>query len=201
VTWPTATHRCGAGWRGGLRRGRPQLPAIPTLRNSPTRREEPTSPPRTKTAFAISPRLRVAPSTLSSCPTPGIGRGSHDAPARPTRVRHVYRMGLEHVGLVVGADLDDFSRRHRAVLTGQQFRSSTVEPVYVLFDDYAHVKFQQRSLKDARGSKVAPSSAFSTSTGIPPTSSPVHAKWPDRSGGTHRPARADRLGCGWCCAC
>src|SRR6266536_746272 len=34
-------------------------------------------------------------------------------------------MGLEHVGFVVGADLDDFSRRHRAVLTGQQFQSST----------------------------------------------------------------------------
>jgi hypothetical protein len=32
--------------------------------------------------------------------------------------QRVYRMGLEHVGFVVGADLNDFSRRHRAVLTG-----------------------------------------------------------------------------------
>jgi predicted metalloenzyme YecM len=63
--------------------------------------------------------------------------------------QRVYRMGLEHVGFVVGADLDDFSRRHRAVLTGQQFQSSTNEPVYILFDDYTHVKFHQRSLKDA----------------------------------------------------
>src|SRR5881396_401771 len=63
--------------------------------------------------------------------------------------QRVYRMGLEHVGIVVGADLDDFSRRHRAVLTGQQFQSSVVEPVYILFDDYTHVKFHQRSLKDA----------------------------------------------------
>ena len=66
----------------------------------------------------------------------------------PFRQR-VHRMGLEHVGFVVGADLDDFSRRHRAVLTGQQFQSSIVEPVYILFDDYTHVKFHQRSLKDA----------------------------------------------------
>jgi predicted metalloenzyme YecM len=63
--------------------------------------------------------------------------------------QRVYRMGLEHVGFVVGADLDDFSRRHRAVLTGQQFQSSANEPVYILFDDYTHVKFHQRSLKDA----------------------------------------------------
>src|SRR6266446_2726439 len=56
---------------------------------------------------------------------------------------------VEHVGFVGGADLDDFSRRHRAVLTGQQFQSSEVEPVYILFDDYTHVKFHQRSLKDA----------------------------------------------------
>ena len=63
--------------------------------------------------------------------------------------QRVYRMGLEHVGFVVGADLDDFSRRHRAVLTGEQFQSSENEPVYVLFDDYTHVKFHQRSLKDA----------------------------------------------------
>src|SRR6266536_2625486 len=43
-------------------------------------------------------------------------------------------------------------------------------------------------------SKVAPSSAFSTSTGIQLTSSPVHTKSPDLSGGADRPARADRTG-------
>jgi hypothetical protein len=36
--------------------------------------------------------------------------------------------------------------------------------------------------------------AFSTSTGIQLTSSPVHTKSPDLSGGAHRPARADRTG-------
>jgi hypothetical protein len=58
-------------------------------------------------------------------------------------------MGLEHLGVVVGEDIDDFSRRHRAVLTGQQFQSPDVEPVYVLFEDFTHVKFYRRSLYDA----------------------------------------------------
>jgi predicted metalloenzyme YecM len=63
--------------------------------------------------------------------------------------QRVYRMGLEHLGVVVGEDIDDFSRRHRAVLTGQQFQSPDVEPVYVLFEDFTHVKFYRRSLYDA----------------------------------------------------
>ena len=63
--------------------------------------------------------------------------------------QRVYRMGLEHLGVVVGEDIDDFSRVHRAVLTGQQFQSVDVEPVYVLFEDFTHVKFYRRSLYDA----------------------------------------------------
>ena len=62
--------------------------------------------------------------------------------------QRVYRMGLEHLGVVVGEDLDDFSRAHRAVLTGQQFQSDSVDPVYVLFEDFTHVKFYRRSLQD-----------------------------------------------------
>ena len=54
--------------------------------------------------------------------------------------QRVYRMGLEHLGVVVGEDIDDFSRVHRAALTGQQFQSPDVEPVYVLFQDFTHVK-------------------------------------------------------------
>src|SRR4029079_3441161 len=36
--------------------------------------------------------------------------------------QRVYRMGLEHLGVVVGEGVDDFSRTYRAVLTGQQFQ-------------------------------------------------------------------------------
>ncbi len=48
--------------------------------------------------------------------------------------QRVYRMGLEHLGVVVGEEFDEFSRVHRAALTGQQFQSPAVDPVYVLFD-------------------------------------------------------------------
>jgi predicted metalloenzyme YecM len=62
--------------------------------------------------------------------------------------QRVYRMGLEHLGVVVGEEIDDFSRVHRAALTGQQFQSPSVEPVYVLFGDFTHVKFYRHSLRD-----------------------------------------------------
>ena len=63
--------------------------------------------------------------------------------------QRVYRMGLEHLGVVVGDDVNEFSRVHRAALTGQQFQSADVEPYYVLFEDFTHVKFYRRSLYDA----------------------------------------------------
>jgi predicted metalloenzyme YecM len=63
--------------------------------------------------------------------------------------QRVYRMGLEHLGVVVGEDVDAFSREHRAALTGQQFQSADVEPYYVLFEDFTHVKFYRWSLYDA----------------------------------------------------
>jgi len=62
--------------------------------------------------------------------------------------QRVYRMGLEHLGVVVGDEFDDFSRRHRAALTGQQFQSRSVDPVYILFEDFTHVKFYRRSFFD-----------------------------------------------------
>jgi hypothetical protein len=37
----------------------------------------------------------------------------------------------------------------RAALTGQQFQGPDVEPVYVLFEDFTHVKFYRRSFFDA----------------------------------------------------
>src|SRR5215831_11119265 len=63
--------------------------------------------------------------------------------------QRVYRMGLEHLGIVVGDDVDAFSREHRAVLTGQQFQNAHTEPYYVLFEDFTHVKFYRRSLYDS----------------------------------------------------
>jgi predicted metalloenzyme YecM len=62
--------------------------------------------------------------------------------------QRVYRMGLEHLGVVLGEEFDDFSRAHRAALTGQQFQSADVDPLYVLFEDFTHVKFYRRSFFD-----------------------------------------------------
>jgi hypothetical protein len=62
--------------------------------------------------------------------------------------QRVYRMGLEHLGVVVGDGVEEFSRVHRRALTGQQFQSPENEPYYVLFDDFTHVKFYRRSLRD-----------------------------------------------------
>lgn len=62
--------------------------------------------------------------------------------------QRVYKMGLEHLGVVVGDEFDEFSRRHRPVLTGQQFQSAKVDPVYILMEDFTHVKFYRRSFFD-----------------------------------------------------
>src|SRR4051812_10568739 len=64
--------------------------------------------------------------------------------------QRVYRMGLEHLGVVVGEGFDDFFRAHRPVLTGQQFQGPErhVEPYYILFEDFTHVKFYRHSLQD-----------------------------------------------------
>ena len=61
--------------------------------------------------------------------------------------QRVYKMGLEHVGVVVGDTVDEFARTHRSALTGQQFQSEDFEPYYILFGDFTHVKFYRYSLR------------------------------------------------------
>ena len=65
--------------------------------------------------------------------------------------QRVYKMGLEHLGVVVGDSFDEFVDSHKPVLTGQQFQgpNSTPDPVYILFEDFTHVKFYRLSLKDS----------------------------------------------------
>jgi predicted metalloenzyme YecM len=77
------------------------------------------------------------------------GKMVSDIELIPPVHQRVYRMGLEHLGVVVGEDLEAFAREHRAALTGQQFQSADVEPYYVLFEDFTHVKFYRWSLFDA----------------------------------------------------
>lgn len=63
--------------------------------------------------------------------------------------QRVYKMGLEHLGVVVGDTFDEFVTGHKPVLTGQQFQGpdSTPDPVYILFEDFTHVKFYRLSLQ------------------------------------------------------
>src|SRR5215213_9943492 len=63
--------------------------------------------------------------------------------------QRVYKMGLEHLGVVVGDTFDAFVGAHKPVLTGQQFQgpNSTPDPVYILFEDFTHVKFYRLSLQ------------------------------------------------------
>jgi predicted metalloenzyme YecM len=75
------------------------------------------------------------------------GKVVRDIELIPPVHQRVYKMGLEHLGVVVGAGFDAFSREHRSALTGQQFQSETVDPVYVLFEDFTHVKFYRYSLR------------------------------------------------------
>jgi hypothetical protein len=63
--------------------------------------------------------------------------------------QRVYKMGLEHLGVVIGDTFDAFVTAHKPVLTGQQFQgpNSTPDPVYILFQDFTHVKFYRLSLQ------------------------------------------------------
>ncbi|MBM0126359.1 VOC family protein [Pimelobacter simplex] len=65
--------------------------------------------------------------------------------------QRVYKMGLEHLGVVVVDGFDEFVEAHKPVLTGQQFQgpNSNPDPVYILFEDFTHVKFYRRSLRDS----------------------------------------------------
>jgi predicted metalloenzyme YecM len=65
--------------------------------------------------------------------------------------QRVYKMGLEHLGVVVGDAFDAFVEAHKPVLTGQQFQgpTSNPDPVYILFEDFTHVKFYRDSLRAA----------------------------------------------------
>ena len=61
--------------------------------------------------------------------------------------RRVYKMGMEHIGVVIGDSVDEFSLRHRPALTGQQFQSAECEPYYItFFEDFTMVKFYRNPL-------------------------------------------------------
>jgi predicted metalloenzyme YecM len=72
--------------------------------------------------------------------------------------QRVYKMGLEHLGVVIGDAFDEFVATHKPVLTGQQFQGprSTPDPVYILLQDFTHVKFYRLSLRASVESATGP---------------------------------------------
>jgi predicted metalloenzyme YecM len=76
--------------------------------------------------------------------------------------QRVYKMGLEHLGVVIGDTFDAFVEVHKPVLTGQQFQGpdSTPDPVYILMEDFTHVKFYRLSLRASVELHGAPVEGF-----------------------------------------
>lgn len=66
----------------------------------------------------------------------------------PPAHREQFRMGLEHVGMVVGDAVDEFANEHREALSGQQRQSDVCEPYFIKFGDNTTVKFYRYSLMD-----------------------------------------------------
>jgi len=66
----------------------------------------------------------------------------------PPDHRPGYPMGLEHVGFVVGDNIDSFAEQHRQVLTGRQDQGPFNQPLFVTFANSKSVKFHRYSLHD-----------------------------------------------------
>ena len=61
--------------------------------------------------------------------------------------RNAYRMGLEHIGIVIGESIVDFGKSHSHKLTGQQDQGQFCQPFFITFPDHTNVKFYRYSLQ------------------------------------------------------
>ena len=78
-------------------------------------------------------------------------------PPHPDIYQSVYKLGLEHVGIVIGETFADFGKAYAHLLTGQQDQNesdpegntySFRQPYFITFSDDTAVKFYQISLQD-----------------------------------------------------
>ncbi len=58
-----------------------------------------------------------------------------------------YKMGLEHLGIVIGEAFADFGQLHAHDFTGQQDQSEFCQPYFITFPDHTNVKFYRYSLQ------------------------------------------------------
>lgn len=59
-----------------------------------------------------------------------------------------YALGLEHLGFVIGPDLESFGSRHADVISGQQDQGPFNQPLFISLGAGRLVKFHQRSLRE-----------------------------------------------------
>ena len=59
----------------------------------------------------------------------------------------IYKMGLEHIGIVVGEEFADFGKLHAHKFTGQQDQGEFSQPYFITFPDHTNVKFYRYSLQ------------------------------------------------------
>jgi len=59
-----------------------------------------------------------------------------------------YPTGLEHLGVVIGAKLEEFGATHQSIITGRQDQSPICKPFFIAFDNGKRVKFYDLGLKD-----------------------------------------------------
>ena len=64
----------------------------------------------------------------------------------PPAHQSVYKMGLEHVGIVIGESFADFGQQHARAFTGQQDQGPFCQPYFITFPDHTNVKFYRYSL-------------------------------------------------------
>jgi predicted metalloenzyme YecM len=59
----------------------------------------------------------------------------------------IYKMGLEHFGIVIGETFANFGKLHGHKFTGQQDQGEYCQPYFITFPDYTNVKFYRYSLR------------------------------------------------------
>ena len=69
-------------------------------------------------------------------------------PPHPDLYQRDYKLGLEHVGIVIGETFAEFGMSYAHILTGRQDQGPFCQPYFITFSDFSAVKFYQRSLQE-----------------------------------------------------
>lgn len=64
------------------------------------------------------------------------------------RTVHMYPSGLESLGVVIGAELNEFKQQHKDVITGVKDHGEYCQPAFVTFENEKTFKFYDISLRE-----------------------------------------------------